>query len=107
MVRLTTAATPMEARILAARLGSEGIVWEFRGSVDGPLALGPIDILVDADGFEVARGLLLADEIESSFGDVPSEERLDRKPARFPELWLAAIVIVLVLFAVARMLAHS
>src|SRR3954454_13440956 len=61
MVRLMTARNAMEARIIAARLGSEGIVWEFRGSVDGPLAVGPVEVLVDEDGYESARELVLAD----------------------------------------------
>src|SRR3954447_20124115 len=69
MVRLMTAATPMEARIIAARLGSEGIVWEFRGSVDGPLAFGPVEVLVDADGFETAMEMMVAADVESSFPD--------------------------------------
>ena len=69
MVRLVTAANPMEARIIAARLGAEGIVWQFRGSVDGPLAVGPVEVLVDAEGYESARELLLTDDVESSFVD--------------------------------------
>jgi hypothetical protein len=67
MVRLTTAANGMEARIVAARLGSEGIVWELRGSVDGPLAIGPVEVLVEADGFDSAKELMLADEVEAAF----------------------------------------
>ena len=61
MVRLMTAANAIEARIIAARLGSEGIVWEFRGSVDGPLAVGPVEVLVDVEGFETAKELLMVD----------------------------------------------
>jgi hypothetical protein len=67
MVRLLTAANAMEARIIAARLGSEGIVWELRGPVDGPFAIGPIEILVDAEGLEAANEMMLAADVESSF----------------------------------------
>ena len=67
MVRLLTAANAMEARIIAARLGSEGIVWELRGSVDGPFAIGPIEIFVDAEGLEAANEMMLAADVESSF----------------------------------------
>src|SRR5947209_13847031 len=84
MVRLVTAANAMEARIIAARLGSEGIVWQFRGSVDGPLALGPVDVLVDEDGYELARDLLLADDVESSFHDRED----DRTTTGRDVLWL-------------------
>jgi hypothetical protein len=67
MVRLMTAANAMEARIIAARLGCEGIVWELRGPVDGPLAIGPVEVLVDADGLESANELMLVADVESSF----------------------------------------
>ena len=61
MVRLTTCADGFEARLLAARLGSEGIVWSLRGGHDGPLALGTVDVLVDADDYSEARELLEAE----------------------------------------------
>ena len=102
MVRLMTAANAMEARIIAARLGSEGIVWEFRGSVDGPLALGPVDVLVDADGFESAKELLLADDVESAFAAHASPVHVTT--AR-DLLWAALALLALLLFAIARMAA--
>ena len=103
MVRLMTAANAMEARIIAARLGSEGIVWELRGSVDGPLALGPVDVLVDADGFEEAKELLLVDDIESSFAThaVPVRATTGRDV-----LWALLALLALMLFAIARMAAR-
>jgi hypothetical protein len=55
MVPLTTAASPFEARVLAAHLGAEGIVWELRGSVDGPYPMGPVVVLVAEDDLAVAR----------------------------------------------------
>jgi hypothetical protein len=55
MVPLTTASTPFEARIIAAHLGAEGIVWELRGSVDGPYPVGPVVVLVAEDDLAVAR----------------------------------------------------
>jgi hypothetical protein len=55
MVPLTTAANPFAARILAAHLGAEGIVWELRGNVDGPYPVGPVEVLVAADDLAVAR----------------------------------------------------
>lgn len=100
MVRLTTAANAMQARVLAARLGSEGIVWQFRGSVDGPLAVGPVEVLVDADEYETARALLLADEVESAFSDEPHHAHVTTGR---DVLWVALILLALLLFAVARM----
>jgi hypothetical protein len=101
MVRLVTAANPMEARIIAARLGAEGIVWQFRGSVDGPLAVGPVEVLVDSDGYESAKELLLTDDVESSLVDSPTfpPERRTRRDL----LVFAILVLLLLLFAVARM----
>jgi hypothetical protein len=55
MVPLTTAASSFEARVLAAHLGSEGIVWELRGNVDGPYPVGPVVVLVAEDELAVAR----------------------------------------------------
>jgi hypothetical protein len=104
MVRLVTAANAVEARIIAARLGAEGIVWQFRGSVDGPLALGPVEVLVDAEGYESARELLLTDDVESSFDEtvtVPTDRTTGRDV-----LWVALIVLLLLLFAFARMAAR-
>ena len=103
MVRLTTAANAMEARIIAARLGSEGIVWEFRGSVDGPLAVGPVDVLVDADGYDTARELLLVDDVESSFA---ATEHPVRITTGRDVLWALLALLALMLFAVARMAAR-
>ena len=51
MVRLATVQSGFEAKVLAARLGAEGIVWELRGGVDGPYPMGPVTVLVD----EMAR----------------------------------------------------
>jgi len=101
MVRLITASSPMEAKVLAARLGAEGIVWELRGSVDGPFALGPIDVLVDADGYDEARELLLSDEVESSFSERPDGPQ--HVTTVKDVLIVAGIAALVVLFVLARM----
>ena len=69
MVRLATVQSGFEAKVLAARLGAEGIVWELRGAVDGPYPMGPVTVLVEEHELDVARELLLVDEVESSFDD--------------------------------------
>ncbi len=103
MVRVITAANPMEARIIAARLGAEGIVWEFQGSVDGPLAIGPVDVLVDEDGLESARELLHVDEIEAALTATgqPAYVTTGRDV-----VWAAIALLALLLFAIARMTAR-
>jgi hypothetical protein len=62
MVLLTTAANPLAARILAAHLGAEGIVWQLRGNVDGPYPVGPVEILVSAEDLDEARGVVGIDD---------------------------------------------
>jgi Putative prokaryotic signal transducing protein len=62
MVPLTTAANPLAARILAAHLGAEGIVWELRGNVDGPYPIGPVEVLVAEEDLAVARQVVVEQE---------------------------------------------
>ena len=104
MVRLITARSPMEAKVLAARLGAEGFVWELRGSVDGPLAVGPIEVLVDEDDLPTARELLLVDEVEATFL-AHDDERTPSHRTR-DVIVGAAVIALLVLFAIARMAAR-
>lgn len=60
MVRLVTVADGFEAKLLAARLGADGLVCQLRGGVDGPYPMGPVDVLVEADRLSEARELLAA-----------------------------------------------
>ena len=59
-MRLTTVEGSFAARVLAARLGADGIVAELRGAaMDNVYPLpGPVDVYVTVDDFEVARDLL-------------------------------------------------
>jgi hypothetical protein len=104
MVRLTTCTDAFEARVLAARLGAEGIVWSLRGGHDGPFAFGTVEVLVDADDHVAARDLLDSDvdwdgEL-TPVGTAPERETSGREV-----LVLAAVVVAVVLFAIARMAA--
>lgn len=72
MVRLATVPGAFEAKVLAARLGAEGVVWHLSGNVDGPYAgLGPVVVYVDEDDVALAREILLADEVDAVFAAVP------------------------------------
>ncbi len=95
MVRLATVNTSFHARVIAARIGAEGILTELRGNLDGPYPMGDVHIFVAEDDLPTAQELLMADEVESAF-----DEETD--PGRAPvELWvvlaaalaLAAIVL--------------
>jgi hypothetical protein len=100
MVHLVSAATPFEAQVIAARLGAEGLVWELRGSVGGPFALGPVEVLVLEDDAATARELLLADEVEEAFAAGDTERRID--PGAGTWLVVAAVAFS-VLFTLARL----
>ncbi|HMK96906.1 MAG TPA: hypothetical protein VK425_05115 [Acidimicrobiales bacterium] len=68
MVHLRTVPDAWHARVLAARLGCEGIVTQLRGNVSGPYPFGEVSVLVEEEQAQLAADLLLADEVESAFG---------------------------------------
>lgn len=68
MVRLTTVAGSFPARVLAARLRSEGVPSELHGAIGGPYPLpGVVEVLVPATKLLVAREILLADAVDALF----------------------------------------
>ena len=91
MVRLVTVSTTFHARVIAARLGSEGIVTQLQGNVDGPYPMGDVHVMVSEDELPSAQELLLADEIESAFDEGASCED-DGRPAY--ELWVVVAAIL-------------
>jgi hypothetical protein len=101
LVRLTTCADGFEARLVAARLGSEGIVWSLRGGHDGPIALGSVDVLVDADDYALARELLASEpEWDGEVG--AADARPERQTTGRDVLLGVAVLVGALLFAVAR-----
>jgi Putative prokaryotic signal transducing protein len=90
MVPVLRAEGTFHARVVAARLGSEGIVTQLRGNVDGPYPMGSVEVLVTQDDLEAARELLLADEVESSFDEVEAED-LPPEPVPAYRGWLLAV----------------
>ena len=84
MVRLATVASSFHARVIAARLGVEGMTIELRGNVDGIYPIGDVHVFVDEDDLAAAQELLLVDEVESAF-DAPCEP-VDWAAPR--ELWI-------------------
>ena len=113
MVPLTIAANPLAARILAAHLGAEGIVWQLRGNVDGPYPVGPVEVLVPADDLERARAVVASADSDPVVADEApgldvsggtGGEVADRRgrPARM--LILVVGLLLVVLFALGRVL---
>jgi hypothetical protein len=73
-----------------------------RGPVDSPYPMGEIEVLVPADELELATGLLLADDVESAFDDVPLMPRRHLGP------WAIALALVCVaVFAYAHTLGYQ
>ena len=103
MVPLVTVGSSFQARVLAARLGSEGIVTSLHGAVDGPYPFGDVQVKVDADDLALARELLLADEVEEAFSEGRTSAGT-RVVGRHPWLAVAAIVFVAVASSLARVL---
>jgi len=96
MVHLTSVHDPFHARVIAARLGSDGILTELRGNLAGPYPVpGEVQVYVDRDDLGVARELLLADEVEWCFDD-GAEEDASGPPTGSAVRWVAALAIVLV-----------
>ncbi len=90
MVRLATVGTAFHARVIAARLGSEGIVTELRGNVEGLYPVGDVHVYVGEDDLTDSSELLLVDEVESAFDD---EAPVDRSAPR--EAWLVMFALVI------------
>jgi hypothetical protein len=67
MVHLRTVPDAWQAKVIAARLGSEGILTHLQGSVAGPYPFGTVSVLVEEAQADLAAALLLADEVESAF----------------------------------------
>jgi hypothetical protein len=85
MVALTSL-PPFQARLLAARLGAEGILWQLRGASQ-VYPFAPVDVLVSPDEVERAREVLLLAplqprEVEAGF-DPPADPGSD--PGSDPE----------------------
>lgn len=101
MVRLTTVTGAFHARVLAARLGADGILTELRGNVDGPYpGMGLVDVYVEAERHDDATALLLADEVDAAFeSDDEPMTRAERAPW---QLW--AVVAALVAVSLATIL---
>ncbi len=110
MVHLVSVHDEFHARVVAARLGSDGILTELRPPLGGPYPLrGEVRVYVGEDDLGLARQLLLADQAEGPAPDDapggaeesagPGSARL-APPARVAVV--AFLLVALVVFAVSR-----
>ena len=102
MAPLTWVGGAFRARVLAARLESEGIDAQLRGALESPYGLtmgdmARVDVYVPEDQLADARYVLLADEVDATLAaptdwwDAGSEGRRSR---RFV-WWVAAALLVI------------
>ncbi len=98
MVRLATVRSSFHARVIAARLGVDGIVTDLRGNIDGLYPVGDVHVFVGEDDLPEAQEILMVDDVESAF-DTP-EETVDFSAPK--ALWLilgAVLAMAAVIFA--------
>jgi hypothetical protein len=107
MVHLTTVRNGFHGRVIAARLGADGILTELRGGIDGPYPMGDVEVLVPEDELDEALALLQADLADAAArsgagadGETAPARLRRRTPLRY---WVAAF---LVLAAVVGLLGH-
>ncbi len=108
MVKLTTVSSAFEAKVLAARLGTEGVVCELRGGVDGPYPIGHVHVYVEEPMLDTARSLL--DDVEPLEAD-EADELLARALPRPSSTWLLVGVLLALLalagLSIARVVAGA
>lgn len=111
-VRVATVVTSFEAKLMAARLGADGVLCQLRGAADSIYPVGTIDVLVEPQRADLARALLCAlahDQTPHHLDDVADvgaigedDERLG--PPRRARSWAAVgVVVLVVLFMAVRM----
>ena len=103
MAPLTWVSGAFRARVLAARLESEGIDAQLRGAFESPYGLtmgdmARVDVYVPEDQLADARYVLLADEVDATL-TAPSDwwnAGTDQPPARPRWLWWVAATLLAV-----------
>lgn len=104
MVHVRTVPTAFHARVIAARLGADGILTDLRGNIDGPYPFGGVSVWVAEEDADEASELLMADEVEAAFYPHPDDE--EPSPSTRPLVFgltrrrlLAAIGLLLIVWA--------
>ncbi|HZT67637.1 MAG TPA: DUF2007 domain-containing protein [Acidimicrobiales bacterium] len=111
MVHLTTASSMFHARVVAARLGADGILTELRGPGSTYPVGGVVEVLVASDDEDAARQLLSADETEAALAD-QVDSAMGAAPFELAAVarqrWVALLTLALALALVwAGLAAHA
>jgi hypothetical protein len=77
LAKLLTVHSGFHARIVAARLGADGIPVQLTGASDGPYPVGATTLWVLAGDLDEATGLLLLDEAEWVLAEADADEQVD------------------------------
>jgi hypothetical protein len=109
MVRLLSTRDAFEAKLIAARLGADGVLCQLRGGVDGMYPVGVVHVYVEEDAVELARALVAEEAAEGDSdgdgdGDGDGDELDADRPAR-PQLalWLVVLgIVAMIAWSVAR-----
>jgi hypothetical protein len=91
MVHLRTVHSDFHARVIAARLGADGMLTELRGG-SGIYPGAAISVFIDEHDLDSAQELLMADEVEDAF--VEPIYDVERAIRRRRLMMVAAIVIL-------------
>lgn len=99
MARLTTVGGSFAARVLQARLATEGITVELRGAVDGPYQftvgdMSRVDLFVPEEELDDAKLVLLVDEVDSVL-DLPPQRETPPSPWGERAFWVVLVAVVL------------
>jgi len=90
MAHLVTVGGAFEAKVLVARLGTEGVVCELRGGVDGPYPMGLVHVYVEEHLLDTARELLQVEPLAVDEGD----EILARALPKPGGTWVLVAIVV-------------
>jgi hypothetical protein len=85
---------PFQARLLAARLGAEGILWQLRGE-SSIYPFSAVDVLVEESQLEPAREMLDVPELEESPVDESGEPAVQASSHRRRPSWRGSRQLVL------------
>jgi hypothetical protein len=110
MTHLVTVVGSFRAKVMAARLGAEGILAQMRGGIDGVYPIfEEVQIFVRADQLEMAREVLLADAVDAAFDELGPDVDLygdldeplaDQRPRATSRLIVITFAVVLMLVLV-------
>jgi hypothetical protein len=112
MTRLTSVYGSFGARVVAARLESEGFDVQLRGALDSPYAvtvgdMARVDVFVPVDQADDASLVLLVDEVDET-DEILDDDRPPIRDHRVPR-WCVGVAVLLLAVAagpVFRLLQH-